>query len=193
MDILGKLLGSQARVKIMRLFLLNKNLVFDNKEIAKRSRVKPEMLKKEINLLFSINFLKKRNTGWSFNSSFKYIKEFENLLISADTLDLNTISQTFKNIGKVKLLIVSGVFIKNKDSRLDIFIVGDKIKKPKLEEAISKMEAEIGTELAYALFDTKEFSYRLDMYDKLVRDVLDFPHKVVIQSKEFGNHVLKRR
>ena len=54
------------------------------------------------------------------------------------------------------------------------------------------MEAEIGSELVYAIFDTKEFTYRLNMYDKLVRDILDFPHEVIFQAKELSTQALKK-
>lgn len=192
MEILGKLLGSQARVKIMRLFLLNKDKVFSNKEISQRSRVNPNIIRTELRLLESVNFVKKRTTGFIFNTNFKYIKEFEGLLISADTLDEQAIADSFKKVGRVKLLVVSGVFIKNKDSRVDLLIVGDKMKKGKIEEGIRKLEAEIGAEIIYGIFETKEFIYRLNMYDKLIRDILDFPHKVILQGKELSTQALKK-
>ncbi len=192
MEILGKLLGSQARVKIMRLFLLNKDKVFSNKEISQRSRVNPSVIRTELRLLESVNFVKKRTTGFIFNPNFKYIKEFEGLLISADTLDEQAIADSFKKVGRVKLLVVSGVFIKNKDSRVDLLIVGDKMKKGKIEEGVRKLEAEIGAEIIYGIFETKEFVYRLNMYDKLIRDILDFPHKVILQGKELSTQALKK-
>jgi hypothetical protein len=49
-----------------------------------------------------------------------------------------------------------------------------------------------GAELTYAVFDTKEFLYRLNMYDKLIRDILDYPHEVVLQSKELSTQTLKK-
>ena len=69
---------------------------------------------------------------------------------------------------------------------MDLLIVGDKLKRGKIEEGIKKIEAEIGIELVYAVFETKEFIYRLNMYDKLVRDVLDYPHQVILQAKELS-------
>jgi hypothetical protein len=66
------------------------------------------------------------------------------------------------------------------------------MKKSKIEEEIKKLEAEIGTELVYAIFDTKEFIYRLNMYDKLVRDILDFPHEIILQAKELSTQSLKK-
>ena len=51
-----------------------------------------------------------------------------------------------------------------------------------IETEIKKIEADIGKELKYAVFDLDEFLYRLNMYDKLIRDVLDFPHEKLINK-----------
>lgn len=192
MEILGKILGNPARVKIMRLFLLNRTKSFINADIVKRSRVSIDIVRRELKLLSSVGFIKKHATDWSFDSSFKYTYEFESLLVSSDSLDKEALVENFKKTGKIKLLLVSGVFIKEPNSRVDMLIVGDKINRTKIEDGIRKLEAEIGAELVYALFDTKEFNYRLSMYDKLICDVLDFPHEVVLQTKELSTQSLKR-
>ncbi len=189
MEILGKILGNSARVKIMRLFLLNRGKGFVTKDIVKRSRVTQPIARRELRLLASVGFIKKRSTTspeWYFNSLFKYGEEFKDLLISSDTLSKQIILDSFKKAGRIKLIIVSGIFIKNYDSRVDLLIVGDKLKRGKIEEGIKKIEAEIGIELVYAVFETKEFIYRLNMYDKLIRDILDYPHQVVLQAKELS-------
>src|SRR3989344_7470251 len=168
MEILGKILGNLARVKIMRLFLLNRSKGFRSRDIIKRSRVSSDAVRKELKLLASVEFIKKRSsvsTEWYFNSSFKYADEFEDLLVRSESLNKQKLLSHFKKVGQVKLLIVSGVFIKNYDSRVDLLIVGDKMKKSKIEEVVRRLEAEIGAELVYAIFNTKEFIYRLNMYD----------------------------
>lgn len=192
MEILGKILGTPARVKIMRLFLLNKSKNFTTKDIAKRSRVTPEAARKEVRLLESVTFIRRKGDGYSFNYDFKYSREIEGLLITSNTVDKDSILEHFKKAGKIKLLIAAGIFIRNKDSRADLLIIGDRMKKSQIEEGVRKLEAEIGTELTYAVFETKEFIYRLSMYDKLVRDILDFPHEVLIQAKELSTQALKR-
>lgn len=192
MEILGKILGNPARVKIMRLFLLNPKNRFNKKDITKRSRVSSDIVNREIRLLSSVGFIKKHNNFWFFNSVFKYALEFNRLLINSDILNKKNIVDNFKKVGLVKLLLVSGIFIKNKDSVVDLLIVGNKMKKAKIEEEVKKLEAEIGTELVYAVFDTKEFIYRLNMYDKLIRDILDFPHEVVFQAKELSTQSFKK-
>ncbi len=195
MEILGKILGNGDRVKIMKLFLLNKGNGFKVKDITKRSRVSSGTVRREIRLLSSTGFIRRKSKvslEWFFNSAFKYRKEFEDLLVRSDSLSAEAILDNFKKIGKVKFIVVAGVFIKNEDSRVDLLIVGDHLKRGKIESGIRKLEAEIGTELAYAVFDTKEFIYRLSMYDKLVRDILDFPHQVLLQAKELSTQTLKK-
>ncbi len=193
MEILGKMLGSGSRVKIMRLFLLNKNKGFLSKDIAKRSRVNIDLVRRELKLLQSIGFIKKRLNDFIFNYSFKYAGEIEGLLVTAESLSKETILDNFKKIGRIKLFVISGIFIKNKDSRVDLLIVGNKMKKGQIEEGIRRLEAEIGTELSYAVFETKEFIYRLNMYDKLIRDILDFPHEVVLQAKELSPTLIAKK
>lgn len=193
MEILGKMLGSGARVKIMRLFLLNRGKYFSAKEVIKRSRVSADTARRELRLLYSVNFIKKHATEWIFNPQFKYGREFEDLLLGGDAISKSAILENFKKAGRLKLLITSGIFIKNHDSRVDLLIVGDKMKRGKIEEGVKKMEAEIGGELSYAVFDTKEFLYRLNMYDKLVRDILDYPHEVVLQAKELSPTLIAKK
>src|SRR3989344_1800641 len=176
MEILGKILGNPARVKIMRLFLLNRGKGFKSKDIAKRSRVNSRIVRRELNLLSSVGFIRRRSKAsldWYFSYSFKYAGEFEDLLIRSDSLNKEKILNNFKKVGRVKLFVVSGVFIKNDNSRVDLLIVGDKLKKSSIDKGIKRLEAEIGMELSYATFNTKEFIYRLSMYDKLVRDILE--------------------
>ncbi|MDP2788574.1 MAG: hypothetical protein Q8O46_00775 [bacterium] len=193
MEILGKILGNPARVKTMRVFLLNPKTGFNNQDIGKRCRVGYDVARKEIRLLASVNFIKKNTKGgWVFNPLFKYASPLEVLLVNSDTIEKEQIANVFKKTGRVKLLIVSGIFIKNKDTRVDLLIVGDRMRKGKVQEEVRKLEAEIGTELSYAIFETQEFIYRLNMYDKLIRDILDFPHEVVLESKELSTQVLKK-
>ena len=170
----------------MRVFLLNPKTGFQGKDLARRCRVSPEIVRRELRTLVSIGFAKRHSKGWVFNPEFKYVDEVEDLLINSDTVDKRALAEVFRKAGKVKLLIVSGVFIKNKDARVDLLVVGDGMKKNKIQEEIRKLESEIGKELTYAIFDTKEFVYRLNMFDKLVRDILDFPHEVLIEAKELS-------
>jgi hypothetical protein len=85
-------------------------------------------------------------------------------------------------VGRIKLIIVSGVFLGRNDSRADLLIVGDSLRTGKIEALLRKIEADIGRELVYALYENDEFGYRLSAYDKFIRDVLDYPHEKLVNK-----------
>ena len=117
---------------------------------------------------------------------FAYIRPLQALLIETETLEREDLASKFKNVGLIKLLLAAGVFIQDEESRIDLLIVGDDLKKKTIEDIVSRIESEMGTELDYAIFSTEDFKYRVDMYDKLVCDILEFPHEKVIVSPGFN-------
>ena len=113
-------------------------------------------------------------------ASFSYLKELQRLLIEGSLLKADELLRRFRSVGRLKLVIVAGIFIQDPDSRVDMIVVGERLKRGVLAHAVRSIEAELGKELRYAAFETDEFNYRLGMYDKLVRDILDYPHTVVL-------------
>lgn len=195
METLAKLFGGQARVKIMRLFLLNNENTFEIDDVVSRSRVTKANSRKEVNALAAMGFIKqklvthegargakKKVPAWHLNSSFPYIDSIRDLLVDPSLLLREDLPMKFKPVGKIKLMIVSGIFIGSEKSRADILIVGDKLKKNVIQQIIKGLESDIGKELDYVVLDTEEFRYRIDMYDKLVCDILDLPHERVIDA-----------
>ena len=63
-----------------------------------------------------------------------------------------------------------------------MLIVGNSVSKPSLTSAIKSIEAEIGRELMYVYFEKEDFEYRLGMNDRLIRDVLDYPHQLLLDK-----------
>jgi hypothetical protein len=47
---------------------------------------------------------------------------------------------------------------------------------------IKRLEGEFGREIRYALFSTSDFRYRLGVYDRLIRDVFDYPHRLLLDK-----------
>ncbi len=201
MDILAKLFGSPARVKLMRLFLMNTEEVFDKGDMGKRSKVSGDTLRKEIRLLEEIGLIrtrvvvkmtpkkngkdgaldKKKVTGYGLDVSFPYLSALKSL-VTEIALGKEDVAGRFKNCGQMKLIIVAGIFLDEADSRVDILLVGDKLKKPVIEGVLRRLEAELGKELTYGIMETPDFDYRFGIYDKFIRDVIDYPHLVVLNK-----------
>ena len=189
-DILGAIFNSPARVKMMRLFLLNQETVFKSSIVASRSNISSTLVRREVTILSKAHFIKRKKEkqngkmvdGWIFDPKFEHTNSLTNLLFGAEFVDKTELSRKFKSSGKIKLLLLSGIFNRSENSRLDLLLVGDNLRRPIIERIIRSLEAEIGKEISYAAFETQEFVYRASMYDKLIRDIIDFPHEKVINQ-----------
>lgn len=91
--------------------------------------------------------------------------------------------------GKIKLVIASGVFVRQNDARLDLLIVGDDVDESKLASIIKSIETDIGRDLSYSSLTTADFHYRLDLQDRLIRDVVDFSYIVLIDKIGFQRRI----
>jgi hypothetical protein len=196
MDIFTKLFGGAAKVKIMKLFLMNQGEIYDNKDVSERSKVRLSSARRELQNLEKIKLIKRRSyfkegdatgrkrraQGWTLCADFLYLKELQNLLVNIAPLRPQEIVQRLGRCGKLKLVLIAGVFIQDTDSRLDLLIVGDNLRTRLFENVIKIFESEIGCELRYAIFNSQEFKYRLGIYDKLIRDILDYPHDVALDK-----------
>ena len=199
---LEKLFGSAAKVKIIKLFLFNPDLAFDASQTAERAKVSKAVARREISNLGKISFLKprvyikeikrqknrtigtfrKKTNGWTLDQKFPYIEEVKSFLLNINPFKHKDIVDKISRAGKIQLLIISGVFIKFPEARVDLLVVGDNLKQGQLDNIVKTIESEIGKEIRYAAFETSEFNYRHSMFDKLIRDILDYPHEKIINK-----------
>jgi len=193
--ILAKLFGSADKLKIVRLFLLNSEVVFASKEIARRAKVTDGSVRRQVNLLFKIGFIckrkktetnkrkeKRRIEGWKLDLNFPLLTPLKNLVLDTTPISRKEILKKLSRAGRLKLVILTGIFIHKESSRLDILIVGEKISRGIVEKVLKEIEAQVGKELVFAVLSTKDFNYRLNIYDKFVRDVLDYPHQKIMDK-----------
>ncbi len=200
MDILEKLFGTTAKVKMMRLFLFNPEYVFTLDEIIDRGNMTASEAKKELTPLIAVGLVRRRpfskeitvtkkkkvsikkvkGLGYALDQKFAYLNALKTLLISVSLHSHDDIAKRFSKVGKVKALIVAGVFIQDWESRVDLMIVGDELDDIRIKNTVKVLEAELGKEISYTALETADFEYRIGVYDKLVRDILDFPHVKIV-------------
>lgn len=196
METLTALFGSQTKVKLLRQFLFNTTTPFLPKELAYRTKCAPTAVRKELTILAKAGIIKRkqvlksvedrqgdkiifkklRGEGYILDDKFPYLESLKNLLTVASLNADESLAKRFTNAGRIKLFIAAGVFIQNWDSRVDLLIVGEELNLAKIEAVIKSIEAEIGKEIAYSAFEVQDFEYRLGIHDRLVRDILDYPH-----------------
>jgi len=180
------LFDSPVRTRLLKLFLYNPEENFESKIISRKLNLKSYQTNKHLNDLVALEFLIRKNIKdkktFKVNQGFEFYDELKELVAKASPASKEKMLSRLKGLGKVKLALLAGIFINSDTSRADILIVGDNIKPAKFSSFIKNLEAEVGKEINHALMTTKEFYYRHDMYDRFIRDLLDFKHEKLINK-----------
>lgn len=185
-EALERIFHSKAEVKIIRLFLNNEGSEFSLSEIAEKTKTDAATTRKEIINLEKAGFVRISKNGKKFfyylDKGFPFLEEFRRLFFKAAPSSTDKIKSRITKIGEIKFVLISGGLINSDRGRVDIFIVGEHINKARLLSVLSDIEAEVGRGIKYVYMSNDEFRYRKNMFDKFVIDILEGPHKVLIDN-----------
>lgn len=205
-QLLERLFGAPARLKLLKLFLMNPEARFRLEQILRSSKLakgKLEGLLKEFGRLGVIQSelrkiisagpeqLKKsrkakakarviRERVFYANAAFPFFPELRALILKSIPYARGELIAKLRGMGSVKLAILGGVFANDPNARVDVFLVCDKVRKPRLASILKWLEVLVGRELNYVLMSSQEFRYRRDLFDHFLREVLEAPHEKVI-------------
>jgi DNA-binding transcriptional regulator YhcF (GntR family) len=200
---LGKLIGSNTRVKILKLFISHADKKFYIRQIARDLKLQLNSVRRELENLEKFGLLvsnmqagtdanvdnqeaaasKADKKYYRINTDFVLFEEIKALIIKAQVLYEKDFIEKIKKTGKPKLLVLTGFFVNDTKKIVDLFIVG-RLNKIKLLRLIKELEGELGREINFSLMDIAEFKYRRDITDVFLYDILD--NKKIIVFDEFG-------
>lgn len=200
MDVLAKLLGGYDRVKIMRYFLFEGNEPVDHFTLAYLIKGKNDVVRKEVTALTALGFLEKKKGKtnvvmnkkgetkpreaviYSLAPEFPHTHALRELLFDFKNIDKKEIATRFKQVGRIKLFLLAGVFVDATKSRVDLLLVGESIHMERAQKVVDVLSSEMGRPLQVSFMDTEEFEYRKKMYDKFIGDIFVMDHEVVIDK-----------
>ncbi|MFA6270678.1 MAG: hypothetical protein WC657_05745 [Candidatus Paceibacterota bacterium] len=204
-DPLAILFGNQARVKLLRFFLFNPKQEFTFDDISRRAKLVRRTARTEINALERAEVIKKktiyikhptkdtkvRTQGYVLNDKFPQLTSLQTFLFETAPINGTTLLKHLRKVGPLDFVAMTGVFMREFDRRLDFLVAMKKPNEGKIEVAVRAIEADIGIEIRYATFTTEDLIYRVGMYDKLTRDVFDYPHQILIDRVDVRNELHK--
>ena len=192
-DFLTQLL-EPTRAKILRFLTLHDAERFTLVDISKRASVGVPAALKELHALETIGIVKKfegegknateRKKGitYGFNEKGKHANALSAFIHELSPEKFNDVERALRGTGKLNAIVLSGVFIGDLNRPADLILVGDFVNEKRLEKVLRSFEPKYGREIRYAVFSTPEFRYRQTIHDKLVRDTLDYPHRVLLNK-----------
>lgn len=169
---LKRLFTSTTRVKLLTIFLLNPDQEFFIRELTRELNEQINSIRRELDNLKKVGLLKtkekNRKKFYTVNKNFLLFNELKAIVVKGIS-NKDEITKRISGFGEVDVLIFSGIFV-NKDSLIDILIVGD-INKEQLEDYLNN-ELDTSRPIRFSIMSRDDFLYRKKCYDKFLMDLL---------------------
>ena len=198
-ELFSQLFESRVKARLIKFFMLNDKRDYSSQEVVQKNKMSSVQIAKELHRFEKMKMIlvrtKKGKKYCQTNTDFIFYPELKNLVVKSNTMpECRSLSQ-IKGLGKVRLALISGVFLNHPKGRADLLVVGDEISRAKLKHLLENLEAEVGKEINYSLMSSEEFKYRTDMLDKFVMEFLEGPYDEIIckmpNLKEIANRRVK--
>ena len=201
MDFLASFMGSPVRARIMRSIITCELRAMTKEQIAKLAGVSASVVGREIRVFAQAGVLKKvrsipvlevaakprhkkrtREEGWSLDTTSSYARALSVFVHEVSPAQYRDMEQALKKTGRLSTIILSGMFVGDPSRPADLVVAGESLNEAQIERVVKLFEPKFGHEIRYAAFSTPEFKYRLNIQDRLLRDILDFPHHTLLHK-----------
>ncbi len=190
---LEHLITSQAKRRLLKLFITNPESDFYTREIAKLTGESPNGVRRELAHLEKAGLVKSRREGnlkyYSLVQDFPFYPELKKIIYATVGLG-DYLSAKFKEPQQIELAFIYGSVAKNGEtakSDIDLFVVGE-IDESELHSLVSQVESDIRRNINYVLMSRDEFQKRLSEGESFVKRVMK-EDKIILK----GNPDVYRR
>lgn len=192
---LEELMGSRARVRILKTFLLNLERDFYQREIAAITNLPIRAVQREMERLVKIGLVEKQIRGnrkyYRCKSDFPIFEELKSIILK--TVALGNVLKDYlqKKKEKIELAFIYGSFAKGEEnisSDLDLLIVGNLTSK-EVSMLLSPAKDMLRREINFVVYNEKEFSKKKESH--FLKRVLKEPKIFLVGDKSDLKGILK--
>ena len=186
---LAQLLGSEARVKVLSLFLTHPDRDFYGREIGRLTGLLPRAVHRELTRLTSIGILQREERG---NRVYVRINRRHPIFPELRAIFLKTVAVgdqirgTLADAKGIDLAFIYGSVAANTDtpeSDIDLFIVGETTLSS-ITPILSELEKSLGREINASVYTASEVAMRETEGDPFIGSVLSEPKIFLIGTEE---------
>ncbi|PSO43864.1 MAG: hypothetical protein BRC23_02650 [Parcubacteria group bacterium SW_4_49_11] len=175
------------KLKLLKFFFYNPERSVSFRELARRTKISQKKLEEELKEAKKHEVVLETRDEETFyyalNRDIPVFESLESIIFELGEPFFNEMAQKVERVGDVKAVILQGVFVERPEDRIDMCLIGDDLDKKKLTAFVRTVEAEIGTELKYTVMATDEFTYRREMFDRFVWNLIENGQKRVLFDK----------
>ncbi len=177
---LNILTASEARSKLLTLFVLNPDTDYYLKGLVRRLNENNNSIRRELNRLEAVGFLSARRAGnvkyYRLNRSCPIYPEIKGLVLKTSGI-ASVLQKRLDEIGQIDQAFIYGSFATGTEhalSDIDLLIVGQ-VDLTRLRLRLREAERELGREINETVYSDDEFGQRLRDGDPLLQRIMAAP------------------
>jgi hypothetical protein len=193
-----QLFGSKTRVKLLQLFYGNPNRSFYVREITRKIDEQINSVRRELANLLNVGIITSDTSNnkvyYEVDQKYGFYDPLQQIFggsaakpkkgkavpteVATATADE---SADLKALGNVEIACLLGQFTRDESSGIDLLIVGN-INQHALTKYVNELEKQEGKELRYSVFSLEDFTYRLQIKDRFMSNVLRSKKQVLLDK-----------
>lgn len=195
---LEQLFGSQTRSKLLQVFLTNPETKYYVRELTRALNSQINAVRRELQNLEDLEIIKviedekgseahnadSKRKFYQVNPKFIIFPELKSIFQKAQFLLEKNFARELKKSGNVHYLALSGFFVGDKESPIDMLVVGN-LEKRSFDKVLKNFEKDFRREINYTFLNKEEFDYRRSVADKFLYSILD-ANKIVLIDEIFN-------
>lgn len=183
---LENLLNTKLKQKLLNVFFGFPKRGFSAFELRALTRSANPFLNKTLREFVKAEVIevivKGKKRYYRINQHFRLYDELRDLALSPEMEMEDEVCKKLKQIPNLKLIVLSGIFTFQPRHSIDLLMVGEDINRFRLQKIMSEIEKITDEDIKYAVMNAEEYNYRRMMNDRLIRDILDYPHLIVLNT-----------
>lgn len=180
-----KIFGSRTRVKLLRLFLTHPEERYFVREIVRTVDEQINSVRRELQSLEEMGFLtsvlEQKKKFYVVNKDFMLFNELRALMLKSRLTLEKEFIQSMRGLGPITYLALLGYFVNDPDAKVDLFVVGN-VSRARLNKLLEQFQVNFGTQLRYTVMPRDEYTYRKDVTDKFLYEIINGKKIVVIDK-----------
>lgn len=179
---LAALFGTVLNAKILKFCALRPEEEHSVRALSAALSARPEEVRSSLTTLLRLQVLRSKSARGErvfFWNTEQRDAEALAAFVTLSTMPSDAlIARTFKSLG-VSTIMVAGALVGESRGALELLLVTRRPDEPRLARAVKRLEAATATPIRYAVLETREYERRRGGYDRLLRDITDFRHRII--------------
>ena len=191
-DPLESIIGDPIRVKLLRIFVSDKDTIYSVKEFAGALRRKDSLIQTILRNMEKDGLIMKKKLspakrkrdnlrethGYGFNKRYTHKDFLEKIIKDSMPNERDMLAKKLARVPGVQCVVTTDIFLNDSSGNMDVLVASRDNNEAFLKNIIQETEKLIGRELHCAFLTVNDFMYRIQTKDKFIHDILAGEHRV---------------